>query len=107
MDKNEYKNNNNIFNNFFYIYYNETSQNDIKEKNKNIKNYIFIPFFTVCAIFYTIILIRVFFKFNTKKKEEKSNEHHNINNLKIGLVYDEEDDINNVISSSVAASIDD
>ena len=110
LDKKEYKKNNNIFNNFFYLYDDGTKNQNYEGRNKKIKNYIFIPFLINCIILYIIILIRIVFKFIKKKKEKQNiyNVHHNINSLKIGLVYDEDEDNNNGGNySSVAASIGD
>ena len=113
FDKNEYKKINNLFNNFFYLYYNEEeNKNDIEERNKIIKQYFFIPFFLLIIGFFTIITLIVIFKLIKRIKKDKNfiNDHHNnINNLKIGLIDDEEDGINNevVITSSAGASISD
>ena len=110
LDKDEYKKKNNLFNNFIYIYFNETdedgSNEKIFEKNKNIKNYIFIPIFIFLLCFFIVITLIIIFKFLKKNKSNK-----NDNALKYGLINDEEEEnknfTNDNMSSSAGASLGD
>ena len=105
LDKNEYKIENNLFNNFFYLYY-----NDDKESNKNIKNFIFIPFFSSIIAFLTILIILIIIKLFKNNKEEKNNfnfDNVHYHNLRIGLINDEDDKKDNDKSFSMEASIGD
>ena len=98
-----------LFSNFFYIYYdNKRTKDDFKEKNKKIKCYCFIPFLILILIFYIFILIDIIYKiYKYKIKYFFINENHNYNNLKYGLIDEEEENKNEIISSSIEASIDD
>ena len=110
LDESEYKKNNNIFNNFFYLYNQENENQMYININKKLKNYAFIPFLIFCINLYIIILIRILFIFIKKRKKEKNiyNAHNNINNIKIGSVYNEDDEFkNNGMSSSILASFND
>ena len=108
LDKSEYKRNNNLFNNIFYIY--ESDQRTMDEnKNENIKNYIFIPCFITFILFFIILTILIIIKFFKRKKEKNIfKENQNYNNLKYGLIDEEgEENKKDDISSSVGASIGD
>ena len=108
LDESEYKRNNNLFNNIFYIY--ESGQGTADEnKNKKIKNYIFIPCFIVFVLFFIILTIMIIIKFFKRKKEKnKFKENQNYNNLRYGLIDEEgEENKKDAISSSVGASIGD
>jgi hypothetical protein len=102
FDTSEYKKNNNIFNNIFYIY--NEKDNNYEEKNKKIKNYIFIPFFIFSACFFLILNISIIIKYCKRKKEKRIFKDYN--NLKYGLI-DEEEERKDALSSSVGASIED
>ena len=97
-----------LYNNFFYLYHDE-NKSEFQETNKKIKLYCFIPFMILLLFFYIIIMIVLFCKlFKSKIKSFSTNDNHNYNYLKLGLVYEEGEEIkNDEISSSVGASIDD
>ena len=113
FDEVEYKERNNLYNNFFYLYNEEKDESsDFEEKNKNIKNFRFIPFFLFSICFFSIINILIIVKLFKKNKTKKIfKDNQNINNLNYGLINDEEEDNKNnndqTISSSVGASIGD
>ena len=105
LDKKEYENenNNNLFNNFFYLY------DKTEEKNKKIKNFIFIPFFSVIIIFFLILTILIIIKLFKKYKKDKNNFNYNnvhYHDLGIGLINnkEEDDNKNNNKSFSLEAS---
>ena len=108
FDNDEYKKKNNIFITIFYINNND-DDNKYEEKNKKIKNYIFIPVFIFFAIFYFILTISIIVKYFKRKKERKIiKDNQNYHNLTYGLVdIEEEDKKDDGISSSVGASLGD
>lgn len=106
LDKTEYKNNNNLFNNFFYIY-----NNGNQKENREIKNKYFIPLFCGLICFNIFVIVKIILNYyNNKKIKNKNNiliDNHNYNNLNFSLINEDDQENNDPVPSSVAASIGD